>query len=138
MNLELWPRNCSSYPGSGTSESFPHDSVDAQVRTLRILFSISLVTGGQVSRVDPESMGLNPAWRNSLAYTTLGAGWQDGANLTEINAARQLLIHDMSILEGIAPESGAYFNEVRTPTSIHNTPTDSFHFLYTLCRVWVL
>ena len=80
-------------------------------------------------------MGLNPAWRNSLVYTTLGTSWQDGANLTEINAARQLLIQDMKILEGIAPESGAYFNEVRTPTPVHNTPTDSLHFIYTLCRV---
>ena len=39
--------------------------------------------------------------------------WQEGANLTEIEAARQLFIQDMKILEGIAPESGAYFNEVR-------------------------
>ena len=39
--------------------------------------------------------------------------WQDGATLTEIQAARQLLIQDMKILRGIAPESGAYLNEVR-------------------------
>ena len=71
------------------------------------------MTGGQVSRVDPESTGLNPVWRNSLVYTTIGTTWQDGANSTEIEAARQLLIRDMKILEGIAPESGAYLNEVR-------------------------
>ena len=58
-------------------------------------------------------MGLNPAWRNSLAYTTLGAEWQEGANLTEIDAVRQILIQDMKIVEALAPESGAYFNEVR-------------------------
>ena len=58
-------------------------------------------------------MGLNPAWRNSLAFVTLGTTWEDGANLTEIEAARQLLIQDMKTLEGIAPESGAYLNEVR-------------------------
>ena len=63
--------------------------------------------------MDPESTGLNPAWRKSLIYTTLGTSWDDGANLTEIEAARQLLIQDMKILEGIAPESGAYLNEVR-------------------------
>ena len=63
--------------------------------------------------MDPESTGLNPAWRNSLAYATLGTGWEDGANLTQIEAARQLLVQDMKILEGIAPESGAYLNEVR-------------------------
>jgi len=38
--------------------------------------------------------------------------WRDGADLTEIEAARQVLIEDMKILEGIAPESGAYLNEV--------------------------
>ena len=63
--------------------------------------------------MDPESTGLNPAWRNSLAYTTLGTSWEDGANSSQIEAARQLLIQDMKILEGIAPESGAYLNEVR-------------------------
>ena len=69
-----------------------------------------------MSRVDPESTGLNPAWRKSMVYATLGTGWQDGANLTEIEVARQRLIQDMKILEGIAPESGAYLNEVRLPT----------------------
>ena len=64
-------------------------------------------------------MGLNPAWRKSMVYATLGTGWQDGADLTEINAARQLLIQDMKILEAIAPESGAYLNEVRKPPFTH-------------------
>ena len=79
-------------------------------------FGFFLVTGGQVSRVAPESTGLNPAWRKSLVYTTLGTSWQDGANSTEIAAARQLLVQDMKILEGIAPESGAYLNEVTQST----------------------
>ncbi len=77
------------------------------------VFLNSLVTGGQVSRVNPESTGLNPAWRKSLAYTVLTATWRDGADLTEIAAAREPLIHDMKILEDIAPESGSYLNEVK-------------------------
>jgi len=60
-------------------------------------------------------MGLNPAWRNSLAFVFISTTWRDGADLTEIEAARQVLIQDMRILEGIAPESGAYLNEVRVP-----------------------
>jgi len=60
-------------------------------------------------------MGLNPAWRNSLAYVTLGVHWQDGTNSTEIEAGRQRLIQDMKILEGVAPDSGAYLNEVTIP-----------------------
>ena len=86
---------------------------------LRNLLPPSLVTGGQVSRADPESTGLNPAWRDSLVYATLGTGWQDGANETVIQAARQALIQDMKILEGLAPDSGAYLNEVMlSPASI--------------------
>ena len=57
-------------------------------------------------------MGLNPAWRDSLALVSVGRPWREGTNLTEIEATRQLLIEDMRILEGIAPESGAYLNEV--------------------------
>lgn len=57
-------------------------------------------------------MGLNPAWRSSLVYSNIGTSWQDGASLAEIDAARQLLIQEMKILEGIAPDSGAYLNEV--------------------------
>ena len=60
-------------------------------------------------------MGLNPAWRNSLAYTPIGNGWPEGANLTEIDAVRQVIIQDMKTIEALAPESGAYFNKVRTP-----------------------
>ena len=80
----------------------------------------SLVTGGQVSRVDPESTGLNPVWRKSLVHAIIFTTWQDGATLTEIQAARQLLIQDMKILQGIAPESGTYLNEVR---EIHAPPS---------------
>ena len=58
-------------------------------------------------------MGLNPVWRNSLAYMILGTGWQDGANATVIEGARQVLKRDMKIVESIAPESGAYLNEVK-------------------------
>ena len=89
-------------------------SREAEHAILRIPLPHSLVTGGEVARVDPDSTGLNPAWRKSLVYTTLGTGWEDGADSTQIDAARQLLIQDMKILEGIAPESGAYLNEVRT------------------------
>ena len=60
-------------------------------------------------------MGLNPAWRNGLAYTTIGSAWPEGASLTEIDAVRQVIIQDMKILEALAPESGAYLNEVRAP-----------------------
>jgi len=110
--------------------------------SLRIYFSpIRLVTGGEVSRVDPDSTGLNPAWRNSLVYTATGTGWEDGANSTQIEAARQLLIQDMKILEGIAPESGAYLNEVRITHLFHITFRSGFFLLFyknsLTGRLWV-
>ena len=71
----------------------------------------SLVTGGQVSRVDPESTGLNPVWRNSLVYTVLVTTWPEGSDETQIEAIRQRLVQDMKTLEGVAPNSGAYLNE---------------------------
>jgi hypothetical protein len=80
--------------------------------------------------VDPDSTGLNPAWRKSLACVILSTTWRDGAGLTEIEAARQLLIQDMEILEGIAPDSGAYLNEVRSHA--YSRSSDSI-----LCRVRV-
>jgi hypothetical protein len=56
-----------------------------------------------------------------LVYATVGASWPDGANETEINAARQVLVQDMKILEAIAPDSGAYLNEV-TDLRFENVP----------------
>ena len=102
---------------------------------LKELSSSSLVTGGQVSRADPESTGLNPAWRDSLVYATLGTGWEDGATETEIQAARQLLIQDMRILEGLAPDSGAYLNEVIFLSSIAAMlPASDSISLFFACR----
>ena len=65
--------------------------------------------------MDPDSTGLNPVWRNSLVYAGISRTWREGANPTEIEATRQLLVQDMKILEAVAPESGAYLNEVRFP-----------------------
>ena len=77
-------------------------------------------------------MGLNPAWRNSLVYTTVGGGWPEGANSTEIDAVRQLIMQDMKIIEALAPDSGAYFNEVRAP-HIH-TMLQVLSLTPSLCR----
>ncbi|KAK2462839.1 hypothetical protein APHAL10511_005151 [Amanita phalloides] len=59
--------------------------------TLRVVNGISLnfVAGGTVSRHDPHSAGLNPAWRESLG-----------------EAAASL-----DLLDTITPDSGTYFNE---------------------------
>ena len=120
--------NCSSYLDSGTCELFLLP-LSRETRTDPENFAHSLVTGGQVSRVDPESTGLNPAWRKSLVLAEVGTAWQDGADLAEIQAARQLVIQNMKILEGIAPESGAYLNEVRESNAFRPRPLQP-HFFF--------
>ena len=44
-----------------------------------------------------------------MVYMVVGAGdgWQEGANLTEINDFRRLLVQDMKVVEALARESGA-------------------------------
>ena len=80
-------------------------------------------------------MGLNPVWRNSLAFVAIGRSWREGADLTEIEATRQLLVEDMRILEGIAPESGAYLNEVRVPHLFHGPPDSVLNSLSRALRL---
>ena len=71
-----------------------------------------MVAGGAVAKSDPESTGLNPAWRKALIHTVAGAGWADDAPLVEIDAAKERVKEYTRALEKLAPNSGAYFNEV--------------------------
>ncbi|EIW73783.1 hypothetical protein CONPUDRAFT_160716 [Coniophora puteana RWD-64-598 SS2] len=50
-----------------------------------------LVAGGRVSKADPESTGLNPAWRDSAVFDTVKK--------------------QQVIIRSVTPGSGAYFNE---------------------------
>jgi hypothetical protein len=65
-----------------------------------------------VSRVDPDSTGLHPAWRNALAYTLSAIVWADGTPSSEIDALRANFKKIMAQWESIAPDSCAYINEV--------------------------
>lgn len=71
-----------------------------------------LVAGGAVSKVDPDSTGLNPAWRKALASVTFGIGWAEGTSSTEIKQLRAELAGKLESISALAPESGSYFNEV--------------------------
>lgn len=86
-----------------------------------------------MSRVDPNSAGLNPVWRDSLAFVALSTYWQEGANLTEIEAARRLLVQDMKILDAIAPESGSSSNQVKD-LSYHASPNLNFFLSFQASR----
>jgi hypothetical protein len=65
-----------------------------------------------VSEIDPDSAGLNPAWRKAIVHMIVGDGWASGSTVDEIRAVQQKLKDDLAILESLAPGGGAYFNEV--------------------------
>ncbi|KAL0067114.1 hypothetical protein AAF712_005901 [Marasmius tenuissimus] len=74
--------------------------------------AINHVSGGVVSQTDPESTGLNPAWRKSiggLVYTIVG--WPDGASAADVQAKKDLLKQHIDVLEGLEPGTGSYINE---------------------------
>jgi hypothetical protein len=64
-----------------------------------------------VSKPDPESMGLNPAWRKALGHVLFTESWAEGQNVTEIQKAKQQVRDNVRILDTLTPESGAYLNE---------------------------
>ncbi|KAH7921264.1 FAD-binding domain-containing protein [Leucogyrophana mollusca] len=71
----------------------------------------NFVSGGAVSKVDPESTGLNPAWRESLVEAVWGAEWDEGATYSEIERSRAELAATMAQVSAIMPGAGSYFNE---------------------------
>ena len=74
----------------------------------------SSVAGGAVSRVDPESTGLNPSWRKAIAEVYFTVSWEEGADAATILAAREELKNGTDILDQLTTDSGSYLNEVRT------------------------
>ncbi|KAI6039145.1 hypothetical protein EDC04DRAFT_3011338, partial [Pisolithus marmoratus] len=73
--------------------------------------SFNMIAGGKVSQIDPDSAGVNPAWRNAIVETTCGVSWQEGATAEEIvGLADQLKVWIQSMYD-LTPQDGAYFNE---------------------------
>ena len=73
----------------------------------------SLIAGGAVAKADPNSTGLNPAWRKALIHTILGTAWDEGASSSVIEQQRDTLKRYTSVLNDLVPHAGAYLNEVR-------------------------
>ncbi|KIM38049.1 hypothetical protein M413DRAFT_13018 [Hebeloma cylindrosporum] len=81
----------------------------------RIALSLGVATnsvaGGAVSRVDPESTGLNPSWRKAIAQVYIAEIWEEGANSTTILASRERLKQGTDLLDKLTKDSGSYLNE---------------------------
>ncbi|EAU80813.2 FAD/FMN-containing protein [Coprinopsis cinerea okayama7 len=70
------------------------------------------VAGGAVAQPDPDSAGLNPAWREAVAEVYFGEFWNENENDVEtIERARERLINGTNILDPVSVNSAAYFNE---------------------------
>ncbi|KAJ8082047.1 hypothetical protein PM082_007893 [Marasmius tenuissimus] len=69
------------------------------------------VAGGAVSQIDPESVGLNPAWRDTLGLVFIGVEWEDGASAEEIRAQQEVLKQAVGAMEELEPGRGSYVNE---------------------------
>ncbi|KAM6494750.1 hypothetical protein JOM56_009373 [Amanita muscaria] len=69
------------------------------------------VGGGAVSRVNPDSAGLNPAWREALGLLVSDVTWNEGAQTAEIDRLRKQAASDLEVLDTVSPNSGTYFNE---------------------------
>ena len=65
-----------------------------------------------MSRVPPDAVGLNPAWRAALVHTIFSTGWAEGTPVDVIDGLVGQVRQNMTTLRALAPDSGAYFNEV--------------------------
>jgi hypothetical protein len=99
--------------GVATKYVFPFPPLEHPSQHTLIPFSPSSVAGGAVSRVDPESTGLNPSWRKAIAQVYITESWEEGANSTTILAARERLKKGTDVLDKLTKDSGSYLNEVR-------------------------
>lgn len=72
----------------------------------------SLVAGGKVSEIDPDSVGVNPAWRKAVVHAAFGVSWPEGTSSQEIQKMVANITQVESQLRELTPASGAYFNEV--------------------------
>lgn len=49
-----------------------------------------------MSQVDPDSTGLNPAWRKALIHLIWGTEWKEGTPASEINQLKAILAQSLT------------------------------------------
>ena len=62
--------------------------------------------------MDPDSVGVNPAWRQSLVLMASAITWVEGTPTAAINDKRTVAAADLQSLDTVSPNSGTYLNEV--------------------------
>lgn len=76
------------------------------------------ISGTMTGSKRPVDNALNPAWRESVVHLITTQSWDDTLSYASATKA----IHDMTFKRGyalreLAPDTGAYFNEVRSHIS---------------------
>ncbi|KAH7886480.1 hypothetical protein F5I97DRAFT_1829115 [Phlebopus sp. FC_14] len=74
--------------------------------------SFNMIAGGKVNQVDPDSAGLNPAWRNAIVEAVCGFSWEDGTSHEDLQVQIKQLKSWINAMHDLTPSDGAYFNEV--------------------------
>ena len=74
---------------------------------------ISSVAGGAVSRMDPDSTGLNPSWRKALSEVYITTSWPEGSTTDFIFQQTDAMMQSTLILDQLTTDSGSYLNEVK-------------------------
>ncbi|KAK1228963.1 hypothetical protein PQX77_008003 [Marasmius sp. AFHP31] len=92
-------------------ETEPEKMVEAFLKMPGGSVVFAQVAGGVVSQIDPDSAGLNPAWRGTLGPVITSVQWEEGASATEIQVQRDALKQAIDILEELEPGTGSYVNE---------------------------
>ena len=79
---------------------------------LIITWIFSSVGGGAVTRVDPDSTGLHPSWRNALSEIVIETTWRDNSSTIEFSQQINRLKQSTIILDQLTTDSASYLNEV--------------------------
>ncbi|KAH7930955.1 FAD-binding domain-containing protein [Leucogyrophana mollusca] len=95
--------------------------------------AFNFVGGGQMAKINPDSVGVNPAWRRTLVHITFGTGWQDGSTVEEIQQNIGALKAKIKRIRDLTPFSGAYFNEASLYET--NPQYTFFGFHYPILKV---
>ena len=83
--------------------------------TCLFIYFLLRSAGGAVSRVDPDSTGLNPSWRKALSEVYIVATWPEGSTVDFIFQQIDKLKQSTLILDELTTDSGSYLNEVTNP-----------------------
>ncbi|KAF8343329.1 FAD-binding domain-containing protein [Amanita rubescens] len=108
--LELTSRLMSRKKAQEEPERVAELTLAVGVGFSQVTTFLPFVAGGAVARVDPDNVGLNPAWRKGLGVLTGGASWDEGTSAAKI----EVLIRDSldqlnNYLDKVSPDSAVLY-----------------------------